>query len=262
MRRRLPRGGGWGRRRGMTRIAATAAAAFVLLSWTAPALAQAQDEPAPQEETAPPPVAKQQAIDISGSVELLSDYRFRGISRSGGDPAVQAQLTATLTNGLYAGVRGTTLKRSIGNAELDLYVGYGGTLGPGTSFDAGLIYYAFPGGGSNSGYFEPYASVSHTLGPLEATLGARYAPRQDALGGEDVLYVFGQAEAGVPNTPLTLTAQAGRQDAGAFGSYWNWSIGGRYQLGPIEAGLRYVDTNLAPLPGQDAGLVASLAFRF
>jgi uncharacterized protein (TIGR02001 family) len=231
----------------------TAAATLLALLAAAPALAQEGETP-----RASP------GLDVSGSVTLLSDYRFRGISRSDGDPALQGQLTLSLPSGLYAGARGTTLK-SIGNradVELDVYAGYSIPLGLGSSLDAGLMYYAFPGATGRSGYFEPYATVSHTLGPVEASLGAKYAPDQTAIGGEDQLYLFGEVEAGLPATPLTLTAQAGRQDAGRFGRYWNWSVGARYAIGPVEAGLRYVDTDLAPLPGQKAGLVASLGFRF
>jgi uncharacterized protein (TIGR02001 family) len=221
--------------------------------------------------TAPPAFAQEgetprasSGLDVSGSVTLLSDYRFRGISRSDGDPALQAQLTLSLPSGLYAGARGTTLKglTNRADAEFDLYAGYSIPLGLGSSVDTGLIYYAFPGAGRRSGYFEPYASVSHTLGPVEATLGAKYAPEQGAIGSDDRLYLFGEVEAGIPATPLTLTAQAGRQDAGRLGRYWNWSVGARYAVGPVEAGLRYVDTDLAPLPGQRAGVVASLGFRF
>ena len=76
-----------------------------------------------------------------------------------------------------------------------------------------------------------------------------------------MLYLFGQIEAGIPATPFTLTAEAGRQESGALGRYWNWSLGGRYARGPIEAGLHYVDTNLHR-HGAGATLVASLGFRF
>jgi uncharacterized protein (TIGR02001 family) len=224
----------------------------------APALAEPHDEAAP-------PSAGAKA-SVGGGVTLLSDYRFRGISRSGGDPALQGQLTLSLPNGLYAGGRGTTLKgvRALGDAELDVYAGYGAMIGSGTTLDAGLTYYAFPGGAGGSDYAEPYVSLSHTLGPVEATLGAKYAWSQAALGGEDQLYLFGQLEGGIPLTPVTLTAEAGRQDAGRFGRYWNWSLGGRYAMGPLEAGLRYVDTDLRAIPGRrsGAGVVASLGVRF
>lgn len=230
--------------------------AAALVSISAPALAQGDEG----EEVGAP----EKGLSLSGGVTLLSDYRFRGISRSDEDPAVQAQLTVSVPAGFYAGARATSLHRfaSRADAEIDLYAGYGANLGLGTAFDVGLLYYTFPGGTGDTAYFEPYASVSHTLGPVEATLGAKYAWAQDAIGGEDRLYLFGEVEAGIPATPLTLTAGAGRQDAGAFGNYWNWSLGARYDFGPLDAGLRYVDTDLAPLPGQDAGLVLSLGFSF
>jgi uncharacterized protein (TIGR02001 family) len=218
----------------------------------------------PGDETAPPAAGAK--ASVSGGLTLLSDYRFRGISRSDGDPALQGQLTLSLPNGLYAGGRGTILKgvRALGDAELDLYAGYGATIASGTTLDAGLTYYAFPGGAGGSDYAEPYVSLSHTLGPVEATLGAKYAWSQKGLGGDDQLYLFGQIEGGIPLTPVTLTAEAGWQEAGRFGRYWNWSLGGRYAMGPIEAGLRYVDTDLRRLPGRrsGAGVVASLGVRF
>lgn len=238
----------------MKALALLLAVPFVALG--APAFAQSDEG----EEVGAP----EKGISISGGATLLSDYRFRGISRSDEDPAVQGQITVSVPSGFYAGARGTSLRRfaSKSDAEIDLYAGYGGNLGLGTAFDVGLLYYVFPGGTGNANHFEPYASVSHTLGPVEATLGAKYAWAQDAIGGEDRLYLFGEVEAGVPATPITVTAGAGRQDAGAFGRYWNWSLGARYDLGPFEAGVRYVDTDLAPLPNEDAGLVLSLGFGF
>jgi uncharacterized protein (TIGR02001 family) len=230
------------------------AALLPLLCGTA-ALAQTGDEPGTAIHSGP---------SISGGAVLLSDYRFRGISRSDEDPAVQGQLTISLPNGLYAGARGTSLKHFAGHggAEADLYAGYATGIAPGTTLDAGILYYWFPDAAGRTGYAEPYVSVTHTLGPIEGTLGAKYAWSQRAIGSDDMLYLFGQLEAGIPATPLTLTAEAGRQESGALGSYWNWSLGGRYAIGPIEAGLRYVDTSLPSRHRQDATLVASLGFRF
>lgn len=203
-------------------------------------------------------------LSVSGEVNLLSDFRFRGISRSDEDPAVQGALTVSAPGGFYFGGRGTSLKDAgdLGGAQLDLYAGYGADLGMGTSIDAGIMYFLFPDGEGETDYFEPYASVSHQLGPVLGTLGAKYAPEQDAIGGEDQLYLFGELEAAIPTTPLTLTAQAGHQDAGAFRDYWTWSLGARAAFGPISAGIRYVDTDIAAVPNADAGLVLSLGFRF
>jgi uncharacterized protein (TIGR02001 family) len=229
--------------------------ALLLLAGVAPAFAQQQEAPAP--------AGGPSGLSISGNAFLLSDYRYRGVSRSGEAPAVQGQFTLSLPDGFYAGARGTSLHHFAGHgdAEADLYAGYGTGIAPGTSLDAGLMYYWFPDAGGRANYFEPYASVSHTLGPVEATVGAKYAWRQRAIGHSDMLYLFGQVEAGIPATPVTLTAEAGRQDSGALGRYWNWSVGGRYSFSHFEAGLHYVDTDLHH-HGAGATMVASLGFRF
>lgn len=213
-------------------------------------------------------------LSVAGEVALLSDYRFRGVSRSDEDPALHGNVVVSHRSGFYVGTRANTLDGidplrlrdprldELGDVQLDLYAGYGADLGAGLSVDAGLLYYVFAGGEGATDYAEPYASFSYLLGPVEATLGAKYAPSQRAIGDEDMFYAFGELRAGIPFTPVTISAQAGRQEWGAFGSYWNWSVGGRYAIGPADLGLRYVDTDLAPIPGQDAGLVLSLGLRF
>ena len=241
--------------------------------------ALALEQPPPDMDPAADPISVPPPFDIGGEISLMSDYRFRGISRSGEDPAAQAGLTIRHESGLYAGARGTTLGgndrfrlrnpafRDQGDVQMDLYAGYSRSLGGGFDLDAGLMYYAFAGGGGATDYAEPYASLSYLIGPVQMTGGAKYAPSQAATGHEDMLYLFGQVDISVPFRPWSFTAQAGRQDWGAFGSYWNWSLGARYhvQIAGIpntEIGLRYVDTDLASLPGQDAGLLATLELTF
>ncbi|HEX8216117.1 MAG TPA: TorF family putative porin [Allosphingosinicella sp.] len=213
-------------------------------------------------------------LTLSGEAEAMSDYRFRGISRSDEDPALQGNATLNHDSGFYVGTRATTLSGldnfrlrdpqldDLGDIEFDLYAGYNRDLGGGLTLDGGLMYYVFAGAEGRANYAEPYASLSYMLGPVEATGGVKYAPSQDGIGNEDMLYVFGELEAGIPFTPLTLRAHAGRQDWGRYGRYTNWSVGGSYTLGPAEIGLRYVDTNLPSVSGQDPTLVLSLGVGF
>ncbi len=253
-----------------------------LLSLAAPAVAQeegGQDVGAEADTSQDADMSAPAALDVTGEVSLLSDYRFRGVSRSDEDPAVQAAINVNHASGLYVGARGTTLRgpdsfrlrdpafRDLGDVELDLHGGYGAQLGGGFSVDAGLLYYLFLGGEGRTDYVEPYASLSYLIGPVDLTAGAKYAPSQAAIGDEDMLYLFGQADVTLPFRPWSFTAHAGRQDWGRFGSYWNWSLGAQHQLQlgglpDTEIGIAYVDTDLPALPGQDAGIVASLGFRF
>lgn len=246
--------------------------AFLLAA--SPALAQ--DEPAPP----PEPIAETvPALEITGELNLYSDYRFRGVSRSDEDPAVQAGLSLHHESGLYAGVRGTSLKgvdsfrlrdpafRDLGEAQVDLYAGYRRQLGGGWEADGGLLYYVFAGGDGATDYAEPYASLSYLIGPAYFTAGAKYAPSQAGTGREDMLYLYGSADVTIPFRPWSFRLEAGRQDWGAYGSYWTWSLGGRYHvqlegLPNTEIGLRYVDSDLPSGPGQDSGVVLSVEIGF
>lgn len=229
--------------------------------------ALAQDEPAPVTETVP-------AFDIGAELNLYSDYRFRGVSRSDEDPAVQAGLSVRHESGLYAGVRGTTLRgldsfrlRDLGDAQVDLYAGYSHDLGDGFEADGGLMYYVFAGGDGATDYAEPYASLSYLIGPAYFTAGAKYAPSQAGTGHEDMLYLYGSVDVTVPFRPWSFRLEAGHQDWGANGGYWTWSVGGRYHvqlegLPNTEIGLRYIDSDLPSRAGQDAGVLLSVEIGF
>ena len=68
----------------------------------------------------------------------------------------------------------------------------------------------FPG--VDTDYFEPYASIATTFGPVGATVGAAYAWEQDSLGGNDNVYVYTDWSLGLPNTPVTFNAHLGYTD--------------------------------------------------
>lgn len=243
--------------------------AVLMAALAAGAPAMAQDEAA--EEALGVPGA---GIDAFAEVNLLSDYRFRGVSRSDEDPAAQVALTLSHGSGFYLGGRGTSLNgidglqgRDLGDVELDLYAGYGAQLGGGFEVDAGAVYYVFTGGDGPTDYVEPYASLSYLIGPVYATAGAKYAPSQRAIGGEDMLYLFGQVDVSIPFRPWSFSALVGRQEAGAFQDYWTWSLGVEHQLQiegipDTELGLRYVDTDLPGGRNAGATLVASIGLSF
>ena len=187
-------------------LAATILAGSALTA--APAFAQDEDDGA-----AP-------AISISGSVTGTSDYRFRGVSLSAGDFALQGGITASHESGVYVGAWASSIQGGTpyGEVELDLFTGWTGAVAEGVTVDVGLLYYVYPTTDDpfnldpDTDYFEPYASVATTLGPVTAKLGAAYAWDQDSLGGNDNLYVYGDLSSGIPGTPLTLAGRLGYTD--------------------------------------------------
>lgn len=219
------------------------------------------------------PAAAQQAVgggfSVSGDVTATTDYRFRGISQSDEDPALQASLTLDHQSGFYVGAFGSTLGDNprYGDSEVDFYLGYTREIANATNLDVGLLYYVYPGGADRLGesdYFEPYVSVSHILGPVTAEVGAAYAPEQDALDGEDNLYLSASLRGGVPFTPLTVIGHVGRNSGAPVlgGDYFDWRLGVEVARGPATFGLTYVDTDLPGARNVDAGLLASVRLGF
>ncbi len=226
--------------------------ALALLSVSAPAFAQdSGTDAATSTETDPPG-----EFTVTGGVTLVSDYRFRGISFSAEDPAIQGTINVNHSSGFYVGVWGSSIDDTpvYGHTEIDLYAGYTTEIASGTAIDVGLLYYYYPNGDDafgNSDYFEPYASIKTTIGPVSAKLGAAYAFDQSALAGDNI-YVFTDLGLGIPGTPVTLAAHLGWSDGSlAFGgNYFDWSLGADVALGSgLVAGVRYIDTDLDDLTG-------------
>jgi uncharacterized protein (TIGR02001 family) len=199
------------------------------------------------------------AITISGAATIVTDYRFRGLSQTDKDFALQGSITLTHKSGLYASVWGSTIDDYIAagaDQELDLIVGFKKTFGA-TTVDIGAVYYYYPGSRDilptyNSDFIEPYVSVAQAIGPVTAKITANYAPKQEALdygfGSEDSLYGGLDISAGVPNTPVSVSAHLGHYFTKSFLSagddYTDWSLGASATFKAVTVGIVYVDTNL------------------
>lgn len=237
-----------------------AAAALALLS-SAPAFAQ-------EEPTKP--------ITVTGSVGLVSDYRFRGVSQTDKGMAVQGGITVTHESGIYVGTWASNLSGwgTFGgsNMELDLVGGYAVPLG-GATLDVGLTWYMYPNGANKTDFAEPYVKLSSQLGPVKGLLGVAYAPKQQALGKwcsdaactvfdpgakKDNFYVWGDVNGAVPNTPVTLKAHLGWSKGNSglgpngtsiapTGKYLDWLVGADVAIPgtPLTLGVAYVDTDIA-----------------
>lgn len=120
-----------------------------------------------------------QAGEVSANVALTSDYRFRGISQSNEEIAIQGGFDYTFDNGIYVGTWGSSVDFDSsadagfnGSLELDYYAGWSGELGENMAIDVGFMYYDYPGDeGSEGDYQELYASFSVS----DFTLGVAYS---------------------------------------------------------------------------------------
>jgi len=234
--------------------------------------------PAWADEAAPPP-----AVTVSGSVALVSDYRFRGVSQTDKGFAVQGGLTATHSSGAYVAFWSSNLAGwgTFGgpNLELDLIGGYKFPVGKSAALDVGLTYYVYPGGAKKTAFAEPYVKLSGTVGPASLLAGVAYAPKQQALGKwynsgasaaagvydnpgdkKDNFYIWTDASAGIPTTPITLKGHIGYSKGNSglgpngtsvapTGKYVDWLIGADFAISKVVLGVAYVDTNISKADG-------------
>ena len=122
---------------------------------------------------------------VTGNVELTSDFRFRGISQSQNAPAIQGGVDYTHSSGLYIGNWNSSVSSQVytngAGVESDLYVGYKKDIYKGITIDIGSYNYFYPratvaGTGSDYDTYEAFAGVGY--GPVSVkysrTLGNGY----------------------------------------------------------------------------------------
>jgi len=141
-----------------TMIAGLVAATF------APGIASAQTAPASDH-------------TLSGNIGIFSQYIFRGLTQTNGDPALQGGFDYSHSSGLYFGnwlsnISWLTDSSSVtgytsSSLEWDIYGGYKGAFGKSDfGYDVGLLYYKYPGTQNAAIYnvkadtFEAYGAVS------------------------------------------------------------------------------------------------------
>ena len=87
------------------------------------------------------------AADVSGNATLTSDYVWRGVSQTMGDPAVQAGARVAGTNGLYGSVWGSNVEfapETHASSEFDFTLGWSGKISDHWALDANVLHYAYP----------------------------------------------------------------------------------------------------------------------
>jgi uncharacterized protein (TIGR02001 family) len=202
--------------------------------------------------------AGESPLAVTGSVSALSQYRFRGLSRSDGQPAVQGDILASLAGGAYAGVllASETPGAAVdfGHGEIDLYAGYDHALGSsGLMVDLGLRGYLYPDhGGAN--LVELSAALHRQIGPIDLRSGLAWAPPQAHLGRTSPAgalrsnaYAYAQARADLPGTPVSLHAHAGHSAGGLdyTGAYWDYRLGAGVTHKALGLDLSLVGTNVS-----------------
>lgn len=205
-------------------------------------------------------VHARQAIDdseanLSANVAVVSDYRYRGISQTRLQPAIQAGAERLAASGWYAGawassIRWTRDAGGAGSVELDLYGGRRGKLGGGgVGYDLGLLGYLYPSNGlsrvpgwDNANSAEAYGQLGYGLATLKYSHAFTNLFGMPGTRGSGYLDLNLNVPAGARTT---LSLHAGRQRVRhlASASYTDWKAAVAHELGAATLTLAAVGTN-------------------
>jgi len=117
-------------------------------------------------------------LTVAYNIGLYSQYIFRGMTQTGGKPALQGGVDLTHSSGLYAGAwasniswlrdsygTGSAYYSKDGHLELDIYGGYRYTFANGVGIDVGALRYQYEGkripGMVDANTTEIYGAVSY-----------------------------------------------------------------------------------------------------
>ena len=216
--------------------------------------------------------------EVSFNAALTSDYRYRGISQTRLQPALQGGADYTHNpSGFYAGTWLSTIKWTkdaggSGDIEWDLYAGKRGEIVKDVSYDVGVLSYVYPSNGlptsanttevyGQVGYGPAYAKYSYSVTNLFGFANSKNSGYLDLGANIDV------AEG------LVLNLHAGHQKVknNDVYSYTDWKIGFTKDFGVVTGALAVIGTNAgeaayaSPANGKFLGkkaLVATISKTF
>lgn len=217
----------------------------------------------------------------TANINLVSDYRFRGITQTWGRPAVQGGADIAHENGFFAGTWASNVSGNEypgGNFEWDFYGGWNFKLSDDVTIPVGAIYYYYPGSNfdktacpsaANAGTVSPCGpNVTPNNFELNAGIAWKWLSFKASVAltdyfGADRSLGFTDSTSGTQyydvgvnypvNDNLTLNAHAGYTNFtadynGPNGtvnpSYWDWKLGATYVFtGGWTIGAYYVQAS-------------------
>ena len=202
-------------------------------------LGLAQNACAAESGEAPAPAVVEQS-PFTANLTLINDYRYRGISQSNFNPAIQGGFDYAHESGFYIGNWNSSIswisdavstmpnQSTSAPIEMDFYAGYKHDWSKGFIFDVGVLQYYYPTSGLPGGVNNPNTTelyVAQNFTALEALTG--YLKFSVA-----VTNLFGTANSSGSNyTDLTLN-----YDTGVWGLALNGHVGYQYLAGSNPVG--------------------------
>jgi uncharacterized protein (TIGR02001 family) len=193
--------------------------------------------------------------ETSFNAAVVSDYRYRGISQTRLQPALQGGFDyVNNPTGFYAGTWLSTIKWTKdagggGDVEWDIYAGQRGQVSEAVSYDVGVLGYVYPSNGLDKvsgfvdantaeiygqlGYGPAYVKYSHAVTNLFGFVDSKNSGYLDIGANIDA------------GEGYTVNLHAGHQEVkhNDAASYTDWKIGVTRDFGVVTGALAVIGTN-------------------
>ena len=201
---------------------------------------------------------------VTSNVGFTSNYVFRGIAQTSGNPAIQGGMDYAHASGLYAGVWGSNVSWIADSAtvatgsvtlEMDTYLGFKKNITDDVAYDVGYVRYNYVGKYTSAAGYAPadtaelYAAISYKF------LTAKYSHSTlnqflTVYDTKDTNYLEINANYAVPDTSYTVSGHVGKQTyMGAAGSgattatYTDYKVGVAKDISGYVVALSYTSTD-------------------
>ncbi|SDX95234.1 TorF family putative porin [Acinetobacter kyonggiensis] len=214
-------------------------------------------------------------LSFSGTAALTSDYRFRGITQTETDPALQAGFTLAHSSGLYVGLWGSNVNFGSGtpSLELDPSIGYATTLESFSSkpvLDVGVVYYNYPSA-SDLNWAELYGKLSfkNALAEGDSILTNinytnDYAGKDENSWNVNATYSVPFGTTGFGGVAALGYTQADEYDfGGGDDHYVDWKAGVTYSFASVSgltAELAAIGTDIDAITVNERGVETGAVF--
>lgn len=188
--------------------------------------------------------------EVSFNASVVTDYRYRGISQTRLDPALQGGADyVNNPTGFYAGTWLSTINwitdaGGSGHVEWDLYAGKKGDIVKDVSYDVGVLSYVYVSNGLNPSantteiygqlsYGPAYAKYSYSLTDLFGFVDSKGSGYLDIGANIDVADGY------------SINLHAGHQNVAnvSAASYTDWKVGVTKDFGVVTGALAVIGTN-------------------